>query len=306
MQGRGTTERRPHESHPTATPELNSPEPVVDLLPCSFFVTDHEGRLLRWNRDFRRLIEYSDGELGSMRILDVVDSECRGALAEAMNRAFEGDPIRMDVICRARSGRAIPLFITAQRATVEAGTCLIVVGTEDVWRKPAAQQSAERSVRDERNLPPASIDNLPDAMCAKGRWREEDAYRAIVDHSFQGLIVVQDGKVVFANRATEEITGYSVQEIVSSTPESVRDFVHPLDRDRVWQSHEARLRGEHLPDQYEFRVTRKDGSTRWVQIHTSRVSTAGARRSRLPSSTRRNVATPKRPCVGARPATRPC
>ncbi len=275
MQGRGTTERRPHESHPTATPELNSPEPVVDLLPCSFFVTDHEGRLLRWNRDFRRLIEYSDGELGSMRILDVVDSECRGALAEAMNRAFEGDPIRMDVICRARSGRAIPLFITAQRATVEAGTCLIVVGTEDVWRKPAAQQSAERSVRDERNLPPASIDNLPDAMCAKGRWREEDAYRAIVDHSFHGLIVVQDGKVVFANRATEEITGYSVQEIVSSTPESVRDFVHPLDRDRVWQSHEARLRGEHLPDQYEFRVTRKDGSTRWVQIHTSRVEYRG-------------------------------
>jgi len=349
--------------------EQSFPAFVIDSLPCSLFIVSREGLFLRCNETFRRLIEYSDPELGSMHVLDTIVEEHRPNVAEAIRRALEGDTIRVDVVCRAKGGRVVPLFVTARRATTEGMTFLIATGWENVQWRPAEPQRAE-----ERNLLRTVIDNVSDAIYVKDRqsrfllcnrevlrregvesleevvgrtdfdfypedlagsiyadeqelmrtgrplvnqercvvdrstgrpaWnlttkvplrnaaneivglvgvgrditerrRAEDAYHAIVDHSLQGLLVIQNGRIVFANHAMEMITGHSIEEMETSSPAAVRDFVHPLDREMVWRSHEARLRGEPLPEQYEFRAIRQDGSIRWLQIHTSRVEYQG-------------------------------
>ncbi|MBN2131895.1 MAG: PAS domain S-box protein, partial [Sedimentisphaerales bacterium] len=103
----------------------------------------------------------------------------------------------------------------------------------------------------------------------------QEAYQAVVDHSLQGLVVVQDMKVVFANQAMAEISGYGVEEILAFSAEMLEAFVHPEDREKVWKSHQARLYGESLPDRYAFRVVRKGGEVRWLEIHTSRVEYKG-------------------------------
>ncbi|MEN6424449.1 MAG: PAS domain S-box protein [Phycisphaerales bacterium] len=369
MQGRTTTELTQCEQGPVTAFEKSFSQSLVDSLPCSFFALDPEGRFIRWNGGFRDLIEYSDPEIGSMHVFDVVPEENREDLAGAMRRAFDGDVIRKDLACRAKSGRVIPLLATVRRAAVEGSPLLIGTGWENV-----PHGSGERLLTDERSLLSTLIDNLPDAIYIKDRqsrfslcnrevlrrkgvasleeivgrtdiyfypaemaqkfyadeqelmrsgqplvnrercvldkntgeptWnlttkvplrnaadeivglvgigrditerrRAEDAYHAIVDHSLQGLIVVQNRRIAFANRAMEKITGYSAREMETSSPESIRDFVHPQDREMVWGSHEARLRGEFLPEQYEFRAIRKDGSVRWLQIHTSRVDYQG-------------------------------
>ncbi|MEN6574868.1 MAG: PAS domain S-box protein [Phycisphaerales bacterium] len=369
MQGRTTTELTQCEQGPVTAFEKSFSQSLVDSLPCSFFALDPEGRFIRWNGGFRDLIEYSDPEIGSMHVFDVVPEENREDLAGAMKRAFDGDVIRKDLACRAKSGRVIPLLATVRRAAVEGSPLLIGTGWENV-----PHGSGERLLTDERSLLSTLIDNLPDAIYIKDRqsrfslcnrevlrrkgvasleeivgrtdfdfypaemaqkvyadeqelmrsgqplvnrercvldkntgeptWnlttkvplrnaadeivglvgigrditerrRAEDAYHAIVDHSLQGLIVVQNRRIAFANRAMEKITGYSAREMETSSPESIRDFVHPQDREMVWGSHEARLRGELLPEQYEFRAIRKDGSVRWLQIHTSRVDYQG-------------------------------
>ena len=58
-------------------------------------------------------------------------------------------------------------------------------------------------------------------------------------------------------------------------PEKVQAFVHPDDRELVWSRHRARLNGEELPERYEFRGIRKDGSMCWVEIHASRIEYQG-------------------------------
>ena len=105
--------------------------------------------------------------------------------------------------------------------------------------------------------------------------RVQEAYRALVDHSIQGLVIVQDLKVVFANGAMAQICGYTVEEILSASAETLTNFIHPQDRALVWQQHKARLEGESPPDRYEFRVIRKDGHVRWLEILTSRVEYHG-------------------------------
>jgi len=103
------------------------------------------------------------------------------------------------------------------------------------------------------------------------RKRAQEAYHALVDHSLQGLVIIQDMKVTFANQAMAAISGYTVAEMETMPPETLRDFIHAEDREMVWRHHEARLHGESVPERHEFRIVRKDGSTRWLEIHTSRV-----------------------------------
>jgi PAS domain S-box-containing protein len=103
------------------------------------------------------------------------------------------------------------------------------------------------------------------------RKKAEEVYRSLVDHSLQGLVVFQDGRVVFTNQAMVKITGYSVDEMLALPPEKVRAFVHPEDRELVWNRYKERLEGKLPPERYELRGIRKDGSVRWLEIDTCRV-----------------------------------
>jgi len=43
----------------------------------------------------------------------------------------------------------------------------------------------------------------------------EEAYHTLVDHSLQGLAILQDERVVFTNQALAEITGYTIDEMLA-------------------------------------------------------------------------------------------
>lgn len=105
--------------------------------------------------------------------------------------------------------------------------------------------------------------------------RVEEVYRALVDHSLQGLVVIQDERVVFANRAMSQISGYTVEEIQALSPQELRDFVHSEDGRLVWDNHIARLDGRTPPENYEFRIVRKDGAVRWIELHACRIEYEG-------------------------------
>jgi PAS domain S-box-containing protein len=105
--------------------------------------------------------------------------------------------------------------------------------------------------------------------------KSDEAYRSLVDHSLQGLAIFQDERIVFANRAMAQITGYTVEEMLALSSEQVQAFVHPDDRQMVWDRHRQRLQGKRPPERYELRGVRKDGSIRWLEIDASPVEYQG-------------------------------
>ncbi len=92
-----------------------------------------------------------------------------------------------------------------------------------------------------------------------------EVYRALVEHSWQGWIILQDGRIIFANAATAEMSGYSVEELLALSPAQVEAMVHPQDQEQVWGAVTKRLAGEPAVDRREFRLQCKDGRVRWVQ-----------------------------------------
>ena len=104
--------------------------------------------------------------------------------------------------------------------------------------------------------------------------RHEDfsqVYRALVEHSAEGLAIIQDGRVVFANTMMVRITGYSVAELTAMSADQVQAFVHPEDREEVWRRHGDRLAGELLDGPFQFRGLNKNGEVRWYEVRACRI-----------------------------------
>jgi PAS domain S-box-containing protein/putative nucleotidyltransferase with HDIG domain len=107
------------------------------------------------------------------------------------------------------------------------------------------------------------------------RKRAEEAYRAVVEHSLQGLAVVQGMHLVFANQAVADIAGYSIDELLALSPDEVQGTVHPDDREQVWGRLSDRLAGKSTTPHYEFRIIREDGRVVWVEMFANRVEYHG-------------------------------
>jgi len=130
-----------------------------------------------------------------------------------------------------------------------------------------------RFIRDADGKP---IEILASARDITERKRAEEAlrkseteYRLLVENANEGIIVACEGKLRFVNPKFVEITGYSREELASRP---FVDFIHPDDRDMVYERHVRRLRGERLPAIYPFRVFDKYGNTKWLEINAVLIS----------------------------------
>jgi diguanylate cyclase (GGDEF)-like protein/PAS domain S-box-containing protein len=107
------------------------------------------------------------------------------------------------------------------------------------------------------------------------RRRAEEAYHAVVEHSLQGLHVLQDQREIFANSAYAEMLGYTVEELLALSPKQVKNLVHPDDQEIAWGHVRDRIEGKPAPAHYEFRIIRKDGTARWVESFPTRIEYRG-------------------------------
>ncbi|MFX0094838.1 MAG: PAS domain S-box protein, partial [Candidatus Hodarchaeota archaeon] len=94
----------------------------------------------------------------------------------------------------------------------------------------------------------------------------EEKYRFLVENSLQGILIFQDDQFRFANQTFAEISGFSVEEILTLPTEHIFSAIHPEDYQYVMEIVQKRLEGDSTPRHYEFRLLRKDGVIRWVEI----------------------------------------
>lgn len=95
----------------------------------------------------------------------------------------------------------------------------------------------------------------------------EEAYHTLIDHSLQGLAIMQDQGIVFANATVLSITGYSAAEIVAASPDELKETVHPDDRERVVAFVRERVEGTSVLSRTEYRIIRRDGAVRWIEAY---------------------------------------
>jgi PAS domain S-box-containing protein len=89
----------------------------------------------------------------------------------------------------------------------------------------------------------------------------ERKYRTLVENSQDGIFIIQDAKIQFANQSFARMVGYDVEDV---TGEIFQKFVAPEDLEMVVDRYRRRQAGELVPSEYEFHMLHKDGKTRIV------------------------------------------
>ncbi len=69
--------------------------------------------------------------------------------------------------------------------------------------------------------------------------------------------------------------GYSVEELLAMSPKRIKEIIHPSDQELVIGRAEDRLIGKDVPQQYEYRMLKKDGTILWVEIFAHRIEYQG-------------------------------
>ena len=104
------------------------------------------------------------------------------------------------------------------------------------------------------------------------RGRVEDAlrqselkFRTVADYNYDWEYWVDsEGNFLYVSPSCERITGYSTEEFIND-PDLMDRIVHPDDLTEMLDHyHNVRKVAPHAVDAMDFRVTRRDGETRWI------------------------------------------
>lgn len=91
----------------------------------------------------------------------------------------------------------------------------------------------------------------------------EQRYRLLVENANEGILVAQGEKLKFVNPMMLQISGYTMDEILSSP---FIEFVHKDDHHKVVGNYIKRLNSEYVDARYQFRVLTKNQGIKWVEV----------------------------------------
>ena len=96
-----------------------------------------------------------------------------------------------------------------------------------------------------------------------GFWEKEiesqikdiNSYRTLTENIPVLVYVYRDSRVIYVNPAVEKVLGFTFEEM---TQKDFWDICHPDHRDLIKERGLARLRGEPVPSNYEFKIMKKN------------------------------------------------
>jgi PAS domain S-box-containing protein len=120
---------------------------------------------------------------------------------------------------------------------------------EQLWRQITAKEEAEKALRE-----------------------SEEKYRNLVVRANDGIIVIQDEKIRFANDKMTEILSYTNEELLAM---EYQEIIAPEDREEVMDRYRRRIRGERQDSIREARVSTRDGRIVDVELNGGVISYEG-------------------------------
>jgi PAS domain S-box-containing protein len=208
---------------------------VMQLIGSSLdmiIAVDKDRRIIEFNPAAEKNLGYSAEEvIGRPVTMLYQNSQDSDAVAESIGKTgqFAGE-----IVNKKKDGEAMHTYLSASALLDGEGNHIGVMG---ISRDITEMKRLAKSFHDQHSLYHALIKAQSD-----------------VD---EGVIIIQDGRIIFSNDAVCRMTGYALDEIESL--KSFIELVHPNDRERVAANHARRLAGEQFENRYEIALLIKSG-----------------------------------------------
>ncbi len=198
-----------------------------------FYRTTPEGEILYANPALVTMLGYKDFDELAKRNLkqnsfDIVNS--RNEILDMINR--QGYSKGYESIWKVKDNRTISIRENTKAYYNQDGKIIYYEGTiEDITEEKKAELLLKES---------------------------EEKYRTLIDNIQDGVFLIDEGKIIFANDAFAKIIGYSTEEVLG---EYFNKYIAPEDVREVINNYLKGMKGESGPSKYEFRALHKDGLT---------------------------------------------
>jgi PAS domain S-box-containing protein len=177
---------------------------------------------------------------------------------------YEKLRVRMDEARRREGLRAFAAVPVQHGDEVIACLCVASHSLDDI---PPASRAALEAIA-------ARIGSAIVRSEADEALREsEERFRRLAEGSIDGIVLIKGSEVRFANTALVQMLGYESDEEVLGRP--FTDFVSEDYRESMEERRRARNEGRDVPDRYELRPLRKDGSEFDAEISVSTITYRG-------------------------------
>ncbi|MFW9848404.1 MAG: PAS domain S-box protein [Candidatus Thorarchaeota archaeon] len=106
----------------------------------------------------------------------------------------------------------------------------------------------------------------------KALEESEVKYRTLVENMQDGIAILQDDVIVFANTALGNILGFSKEELEGL---NFANMIAPESRTIVAERYKKRIAGVHVPNEYDIFALHKDGSKRLLRLKAATIEYEG-------------------------------
>jgi PAS domain S-box-containing protein len=103
-------------------------------------------------------------------------------------------------------------------------------------------------------------------MAEEALRQGEEHYRQLVELASDGIVIIQDNKIQYANPSLAELAGYKVKEVLGTL---FIDYFPEDERPKVLDYHKRRMAGAEVPASYETVILAKDGTRIDVEFTAS-------------------------------------
>ena len=203
-------------------------------------ILDMAGKIVRVNKRVLELLGHGEADFigKQLALLRVFPSSRVAEMFSAQARTLAGHdvpPFEIEAI--ADSGRKLDVEVRISPMKRESKVVGAIAVVRDITKRRQAEEKLSAS--QERN-------------------------QLVVQNAGEGIMVIQDGAVKFANPKMIELVGYSEDEILLKP---VTELVHPDDRRAVTAGQFKRLRGEEVAHVQDLRIVDKSGATKWAEFN---------------------------------------
>jgi len=270
---------------------------VIEFLPDATLAIDKERRVIIWNKAIEIMTGIPAAEMigkgdyaytipfyGEARpqLMDLIFEDRDDVLAQYPQITREGDTLKIEVFCNALyNNKGAWVFAKASPLQDEHGNIIgAIESIRDITDRKKAEEAMRRAydemeqrVADRTNELASINKELRTEITERKRAEEalrdgEQRFHQLADATFEGVAITESGRILDVNRSLLEMLKYEkVEELLGKSAAELT----PMEYREIVKNHIAA--GYEEP--YESILTRKDGTTFFVEVHGKMMEMAG-------------------------------
>ncbi len=220
-------------------------EQLFESAPEGIAIINNDDRVIRVNHEFTRMFGYSSEEAAGSPLELIVPPDRISESRFLRHTVEKGMTVNVETTRQRKDGSLVDVSILGTPINVGGGNIAVYL----IYRDITENKRAERALTE-----------------------SESKFRAVAETAAFAIFIHDGSRLVYVNKATEQISGYSREELLTMDPFGV---IAPAYQREMRRRVQARKDGLDVPAQQEFSIVTKTGETRWIDNSANQIQFEG-------------------------------